>query len=244
MTTQFRFHWRPNWKILVFALLFLPLTLRLGFWQLQRADEKAAMLSMYNARQQAQPQPFDTIDHASDRQYLPVNLNFTRTNFPLLLLDNRVRMGKPGYEVLELVKSAQGLILVNRGWLATGLDRQQLPEVAALEERQLSGYLYQSPGKQIMLGPDNWPTDKPVAVIQNGSPSAVANRLGIEIYPYQLRLNESKQGLQAEWPVVNLRPAKHTGYAVQWFAMAFLLLVLTVFANSNLAQLFQRKSQE
>ena len=244
MTSQFRFHWQPNWKILVFTVLFLPLTLRLGTWQLQRADEKTAMLAMYNARQQAQPLLFDTIDYDSERQYLPVKLSVTRTSYPLLLLDNRVRKGKPGYEVLELVDTAQGLLLVNRGWLATGLDRQQLPQVAALIENEISGYLYQSPGKQLMLGEDNWPTDKPVVVIQNGSPASVANRLGVEIYPYQLRVNEGKQGLIAEWPIVNLQPAKHTGYAVQWFAMAFILLVLTVFANSNLAQLFQRKSQE
>ena len=54
--------------------------------------------------------------------------------------------------------------------------------------------------------------------------------------PYQLRLDQSSLGaLQTGWATVSVQPAKHTGYAVQWFVMAVVLLIMTVIANSNLA---------
>jgi surfeit locus 1 family protein len=41
--------------------------------------------------------------------------------------------------------------------------------------------------------------------------------------------------------VVNVTPAKHTGYAVQWFAMAFALGLIFIFRNSNLGELLKRR---
>jgi len=42
-----------------------------------------------------------------------------------------------------------------------------------------------------------------------------------------------------------VQPSKHTGYAVQWFAMALVLLIMAVIANSNLADwLKQRRNQD
>ena len=39
---------------------------------------------------------------------------------------------------------------------------------------------------------------------------------------------ESPLALVAEWTVVNQSPSKHIGYAVQWFAMAAVLLLIGV----------------
>ena len=49
--------------------------------------------------------------------------------------------------------------------------------------------------------------------------------------------------LETGWQVVNVVPGMHTGYAVQWSALSMALLILTLFANSNLgAVLKHRKS--
>jgi cytochrome oxidase assembly protein ShyY1 len=39
-----------------------------------------------------------------------------------------------------------------------------------------------------------------------------------------------------------VQPAKHTGYAVQWFVMALVLLLMTLIANSNLAEWLKQRS--
>ena len=243
-SAQFKFQWQLNWKILVFSLIFFPVTVQLGFWQLDRAEEKSSILTMYNARRQMDAEPFANIVHQGDRQYLRVKLAYQAGDFPTLLLDNRVQQGKPGYEVLDIVKTDVGQLMVNRGWVQASLNRQQLPEISPLQRSgELSGYLYQSPGKQIMLGEDDWNAGQPMVVVQNGAPDVVGSKLNVELYPYQLRLDEQYTNLSATWQVVNVQPAKHTGYAVQWFAMSIALVLLTLFANSNLGSWFSRKKK-
>ncbi|MGV6806523.1 MAG: SURF1 family protein [bacterium] len=245
--TQYRFQWQPNSKILLFAAFFLPITISLGFWQLDRAEQKEAILLKYEGRLAAEPVDFSTVDHRGDRQYQQVYLNGVVASAPVLLLDNRVRHGRPGYEVFSLVRSQKRNVLVNRGWIETGLDRSQLPSVPQLggagDEIALSGYLYRSPGKQVMLGEDNWEVDSAVAVIQNADPDFIGERLKQAMYPYHLRIDPALTPLDADWQIVNVSPAKHIGYAVQWFAMAFALVILTLFASSNLAERFRSQSK-
>jgi cytochrome oxidase assembly protein ShyY1 len=66
---------------------------------------------------------------------------------------------------------------------------------------------------------------------------------GQAFFSYQLRLDQDSPGaLQTGWATVSVQPAKHTGYAVQWFVMALVLLIMTVVANSNLADRSKRRA--
>ena len=49
------FTWQPNKKILLLSFCLFPLLVTLGFWQLDRADEKQSIVNQYNANQQAAP---------------------------------------------------------------------------------------------------------------------------------------------------------------------------------------------
>jgi cytochrome oxidase assembly protein ShyY1 len=63
--------------------------------------------------------------------------------------------------------------------------------------------------------------------------------------PTSLRLEGGSVGaLQTERLIVNVSPAKHTGYAVQWFAMAVALGIIFIFLNTNLAVLLKRGKDE
>ena len=241
------FQWQLNWKVLLFSALFFPLTLQLGFWQLSRAEEKREILAVHEGREKAPPVGLMNIDHAADRQYLKVELEGQYDNSRVLLLDNRVRRGQPGYEVVSVFR-AEGLpaLLVNRGWIKAGPSREELPDVPALNRPvEISGYLYQSPGKQLMLGEEQWDKDKALQIVQNAAPEIAVDQLGEAVYDYILRLDDTAPGaLQTGWQVVNVQPQKHIGYAVQWFVMALALLILTVFANSNLAQVWHQFRQK
>ena len=229
---------------MLFAVLFLPLTMRLGFWQLSRADEKQALLDIYQQRAAAPLLPLRQVPGDGDWQYLRVTLSGQYDNRVTLLLDNRVRRGRPGYEVVSVFRPVSGAaILVNRGWIAGGLYRSILPQVDLVEGQvTLSGYLYRSPGKQVMLGADPWQADKALQIIQNAAPEVASERFGETFNNYSLRLDATAPGaLQTGWYVVGVKPEKHRGYAVQWFAMAILLVVLTVLANSNLAVLWHSR---
>ncbi|MEC8427249.1 MAG: hypothetical protein VXZ35_02400, partial [Pseudomonadota bacterium] len=63
-------------------------------------------------------------------------------------------------------------------------------------------------------------------------------------FSYLLRLETfSDAALVTQWRWINSSPQKHQGYAVQWFAMACVLLVALLFANSNLAQVLRQRMQ-
>ena len=50
------------------------------------------------------------------------------------------------------------------------------------------------------------------------------------VHPVTLRINEMAPGaLPRYWPATNMTPEKHTGYAVQWFTMAFAVTVAWLF---------------
>ena len=105
----------------------------------------------------------------------------------------------------------------------------------------LTGYIYVPPGESYLLGEvasdRAWPR-----LIQAADVAALADMLGEAVYPFIVRLEPDSAGaLLADWPLVNTRPEKHTAYAVQWFAMASVLLLLFVWRSSNLGELLKRE---
>lgn len=234
-----RLQWRPNGRLLLFFLPLLPITLGLGFWQLQRADQKRELLATYESRRQSAPIPVTSVDQGSEHLYVRVEVDGVPDTGHQFLLDNRMRNGRPGFEVLTPVALADGTwVLVNRGWIAAGATRAQLPDIPPLAERvHWVGYLYQVPGKPLILGGDEaagWPQ-----VVEQIDRAQLERRLGHPLFTDVVRLEHSP-GLDTTWAMVNLPPEQHIGYAVQWFAMAAALAILLVVTNSNLAEWWRR----
>lgn len=235
-----RFQWRLNFKLLLFCLPLLPVTLGLGTWQLQRADEKRALLATYDSRRQQVPVPMAAITPGSDNLYVRVQLDGVPDVEHQFLLDNRMRGGRAGFEVLTPVAlDSGGWVLVNRGWLPAGATRVQLPDIPPVPVQvRWIGYLYQVPGKPLVLGREEpaagWPQ-----VVQQIDRVQLERRLGRALFPDVVRL-ESSPGLDTTWTMVNLTPQQHLGYAVQWFALATALAILTLVTNSNIAEVLRR----
>jgi surfeit locus 1 family protein len=236
--------WQPNRGLLVFAAIFFPLTVSLGFWQLSRAEEKQALLAEYQAREAAPPSAIASLDLSQNQQYRRVTLAGHARNDFTVLLENRVRHGKPGYEVLTLLKLVPGgqWIWINRGWIEGSLVRKELPSVPPLPELvTLKGHLYRQLEEPFTVGEEIWREAWP-QVKQNYNPGFLSSRMNIEFAPYQVRLDRDSTGaLLVDWQVVNVIPEKHLGYAVQWFLMAAALVILSVFANTNLGHFFKHR---
>lgn len=241
------FQWQWNWKVVLFVVFFFPILVNLAFWQLDRAEEKSQLLDTFNQRRVAEPELLSQLPEDGEYLYVRVGLSGKYDNSSPLLLDNRVRRGWPGYEVISPFQTSMGQwVLVNRGWIGGGLDRSILPEIDDVPgDITLKGYLYKSLGKQIMLGEDLWQPQKGPVVIQNASPDRVSEKLGQRFYDYHLRLEADSPGaLETGWMIVNVQPGKHTGYAVQWSALALALIILGLFANSNLGSVVRSWRQK
>ncbi len=231
----------PDWRVTLLALLFLPLVISLGFWQLGRAEEKKQLLVAFEQKQAIGHLPIIDLDHKTDLSYQPVSLSGRYINDKSLLLDNRIYQGRVGYEIitpLELSANDQW-VLVNRGWVAGSVDRRRLPTVnAVLGEVKLMAEVYVPLGEMMQLAEDS-PTGWP-RVVQTIDIESLAEEFGQPVFPYTVRLDVNSPGaLQPNWLVVNIQPEKHTGYAVQWFGMGVALLVILLLANTNLWQLIR-----
>lgn len=245
------FSWCLNLKVLVFAAVFLPLMLSLGFWQLSRAEEKRDILRTREQRIHAPAVELASLALDFERQFVNVQAAGRIDNKRTFLEDNQMRRGRPGYEVLTpMLVDVNGVsywLLLNRGWIAAGIDRSKLPEIPPMQGRTATGYLHTRAKQKLVLKDAPWPDDRWPLVIQKIDLEKIEQRLGLPVYPYVLRItdggapNSPEQLLDKNWILVSVQPHKHIGYAVQWFTMAIALLVLTVFANSNLSQVLRRE---
>ena len=242
------FQFEPEWRITLFALVMVPFMAGLGFWQLQRAEEKAALAASFEQRQQQPPAPITQLwDMAKESlAYLPVELSGSFLGDEYFLLDNRIQGGRFGYDILGIVQltDSDALVLVNRGWIAGDSARLERPVVPPVPgDIRLTGHVYVAPGAPYLLAPqtlqDEWPQLLQAIEMDKLSP-LVGAITGGRVFPYPIRIDAEAPGaLSVAWQVINVSPQKHQGYALQWFAMASVLLIFYLLRCSNLWQLLR-----
>src|SRR4030066_253658 len=119
------------WAIIV-TTVFVIVFIELGKWQLSRADEKNArheQLEQY-ANQPAVTLP-GTLVKLKDFQYREVEIRGEYLPEHTIYLDNKTYQGRAGYHIITPLKVSNSTlhVVINRGWIATGLDRSILPQV-------------------------------------------------------------------------------------------------------------------
>lgn len=216
------------------TLIVLPIFISLGFWQLQRAEEKKILLQQYEQRAGKPLQLHAIKSDGRDYQYSLVKLTGHFDNEHNFLLDNKIYQKRVGYQVLTpfIIDNEQQLILINRGWIPQGQSRQILPTIATVSgEQTLQGSLYIPPKNFILSATEEnntWPR-----VVQGINIVAFEKNLGQSLRPWIVLLDpKDKNGFVREWqPVVATAPQKNIGYAVQWFSFAGVLCVIYIFLN-------------
>jgi surfeit locus 1 family protein len=228
-----------QWQLSLLFLLFLPLLLRLGYWQLERAEEKQQMLTVYQQQRNLPVQKFSFQSTEEIVDYQPILLEGEYLHQYYWLLDNKPRSGKVGYEIIMPLKVDKTIVLVNRGWILAPRLRGQLPEITTPKGKvSIQGYFHQASKNAVFLNKESdWLEAWPKRVLQLDTVTA-GQDLQDKVHSKILRINDNSEGaFITDWPVINTLPEKHHGYAVQWFAMAIALFFLYFWA------LFKRESK-
>lgn len=241
-----------EWRITLFTVLFLPLLISLGFWQLLRAEEKSALAVAFEQKQHRPPALLSGLEERNPEAlaYLPVKLQGRYLPGQDFLLDNRMQDRKYGNEVLTVFELTDGqLALVNRGWIIADPGRMSLPVIPPVPSAtEVTGQVYVLPGEPYLLaeqqlGGDNWPKQVQAVDIEK-----MAAALGIPadgLFPYPVRIDAGQPGaLSVDWQFINVSPAKHRGYAVQWFSMAAALALIYLLRSTNLWQVLRGRHQQ
>jgi len=230
-------HFRPGLLPTLAVALLLPLLLTLGFWQLSRAEEKRLLLAEYEAIRQAPPiTAAELFAQAAPKEGQAVLLRGQFDDKRSLLLDNRTRAGRVGLELLQPFqdKDSKLWLLVNRGWLPWP-DRRKPPVFTTpVGEQQLIARVYlrkKSWFQRANTRSDEWPQ-----LIIEVEPQNLWQTLERDGLPWQLRLQDGAAAYVTDWQVINMPPAKHTGYAVQWFALAATLVGLYLYLGRHNAE--------
>lgn len=241
-----------EWRITLLTVVMVPLMIGLGFWQLQRAEEKTALAASFEARQQQRPALIAALRDLAPESlaYTPVEMRGSFLPGAYFLLDNQVRGGQFGYEVLGVLQleGDDSAVLVNRGWVAGDASRQSLPVVPDVDGPvQITGHVYVAPGEPFLLADQQldagWPK-RIQAVEMDKLQAEIARVYNGAVFPFPVRIDAGERGaLSADWQIVNMSPQKHQAYAVQWFAMAAVLFGYYMFRCSNVWQLLKRSGK-
>lgn len=215
-------------------LALFALLLRLGFWQLARAEQKESAESDFVARQSAPPLAIQSLySHQSAAAIVHRGVE-GEGEFIVdrqFLLDNRTHAGVAGYHVITLLRPRQGseLLLVNRGWVPVGGDRQRLPDLSLpTGTLTIAGTVAQPSTTTYLLGDAGYAGSIWPRVVQVLDPTQVAHALSAEVAPLMVLLSpEQPFGFVREWrPYLGISPERHRAYAFQWFALAATLVTL------------------
>jgi len=217
-----------RWLLLAAALLGAALTARLGVWQLDRAQQKLALLAAIEA-EAARP-PVGNADLSGTLLHRRVTLRGTWVAERTVWLDNRPMDGRAGFYVVTPLRLAgrTDAILVQRGWAPRSqADLRQLPPLATpAGEVEITGRLAATPSRLYELGEGSTG-----AIRQNLDPAAFAVESGLALLPLtvvQTAPAAADDGLLRHWPAPDLGLHKHYGYAFQWFALCALIIGLYV----------------
>ena len=220
---------RPNWRLAVFSIVFTLLFFSLSIWQVERGQAKAKMLED-NAAVAGLP-GVEMSPELDVSQGEPIRLYGKFDPKRVLLLDNRVLAGRVGYEVLQVFDDDSGVtVLVNRGFVAGGRTRAELPvvPVANRAAQSIRGHAYltelEVPLENIAGSGSPW-------VIQVAVPKNLEVLVGLTLNHHVIRLEEaSPDALPRYWPVTTMSPERHYGYAVTWFLMAVAVIALFIYS--------------
>jgi surfeit locus 1 family protein len=221
------------------TLAILPLLLWLGNWQLERASWKQALVDAHAERAQQPAVPLAILGtDFSDAQYRTVLASGRYDLDHQLLLDNRTYQGYPGYQVLTPFHLAgdDRVVLVNRGWVPANPDRSILPELpGAAGEVPVRATIKMPPEKIFRLADveesgAGWPR-----VVQQLELAQLEQLLGQALMPVILQQDKGDEhGFLRDWkPVYGVTPDKHRAYAMQWYTLALVLVLIYIGVNTK-----------
>lgn len=237
-------HWTFSpklWSTMVTILIF-PVFISLGLWQLDRADQKRALHANYLERQASEVINLNQekiIRNSTDDMIwrkFQAEGNFYET--VQILLDDQVINNQAGYFVYTPFKLLDENIwfLVNRGWVATGDDRNLLPELNKTSVRvTITGSANHVPYTGVSLGSA---IDEQLAPgfyrLRSINIAHINDIVGEKLMPYVLNLDsESQHGYVRQWRMPGSGETVNLGYAFQWFAFAATLLIIYLAVNTK-----------
>jgi cytochrome oxidase assembly protein ShyY1 len=226
---------RASGLAIALTLIGIALFVRLGVWQLDRADAAQSMLDAFAAAPQSTLEDFAAVANDPPAARFPhVRVHGHYIAGRTWLRDEQMRSGRLGVEVYAAfaVDGSAAALLVDRGWVAWQHAPGTQPQLPAAGEGDidLTGIYAPFPGSGLRLGGNSLARQpagtKLTLAIDHDE---IAADLAAALLPRVLLLDaDPAGGFERTWTPALMPPARHQAYAFQWFAFALAAAVIFV----------------
>ena len=219
---------QENKLLTSFSIFFVIVFVFLGVWQIERAAHKEGLLQAFNSEQESPPIRLTSQSPDWSRVFVDGIFDSSRQ----ILIDNQIHKGKVGYKIFTPFRFDDNkIVLVDRGWIAQGKSRSDLPQLNVLEKKSRIIGTVTSPVQGVLAGSElltnEWPR-----VSQTKAVEVIASAFKEPILDIVLVLDPGSSQI-TEFIQIKpfaITPVKHYGYAMQWFTMSIVLLGMFLYA--------------
>lgn len=226
---------------LIVTLLVFGGLIKLGVWQLNRADEKIQRLAhieqlkkhdALSIQQIIDISQQNTKNQAESINDLPVEITASFDSEHVFLLDNQANKNALGYRVFQIAKTPQHNFLVNLGWIAGSVNRQILPLFKAVSGMHTFKGNIRKMERGVVLQEQTFEQITWPLRVQQIETEKLSPLIGEKLLPFVVYLDKKEQlGFAKNWHPVVMPPEKHQAYAFQWFSLAIAWLLLMIWAS-------------
>ena len=220
----------PGWVPTVAAVVGLSLTLAAAHWQYGRAKQKTELRQQYLARLALPPLRLnDSIPRPETASFRKIKVSGQYVPDKAILLDNKVRQGVPGYEIVAPLKIAGSdrSVLIDRGWIRGDGDRTaqgaiRLPQgvVMVTGTAVLPGHGALELSNEVVEG----------RIWQNLNLARFRELQQLDVLGFVVQEQSGvDDGLNRDWPQPGFGIEMHESYTGQWLLFSALIVFFYIY---------------
>jgi len=208
----------------------LALLISLGFWQLDRADEKRAIEDQIASANSGDVEIVASNEFLKEKEYYHVRLQGSYIDDKQFIYDNQIVDQISGYYVLTplVLKGDSKAVLINRGFIPWNGRRDKLADIDIAGKLTEVKVQISKPVKRMELEASELTGDFPV-LIQALDLDEISTIASLDFASVIGLLSpESGNGFVRQWEPYTGSIERHIGYAIQWFLMALVLAFIGI----------------
>jgi surfeit locus 1 family protein len=214
----------------ILILATMAFLVSLGFWQLDRADQKRTIEASIQKANTGVVELIVNQNELLNKEYYEVRLQGSYVSDKQFIYDNQIVDQASGYYVLTpfVLTGQSNAIMINRGFIPWNGRRDQLADIAVDYAPREIKIQVSKPIKRIELKTSDISNQFPVLiqaidfdVIEEISSTSFVRVIG-------LLDSSSADGFVRKWEPYTGSIEKHIGYAIQWFLMALVLGIIGI----------------
>jgi len=208
----------------------LALLISLGFWQLDRADEKRVIEDQIASANSGDVEIVASTEFLKEKEYYHVRLQGSYVDDKQFIYDNQIVDQISGYYVLTplVLKGDSKAVLINRGFIPWNGRRDKLADIDIADKLTEVKVQISKPVKRMELEASELTGDFPVLIqaLDLDEMSTIASLDFASVIG--LLSPESDNGFVRQWEPYTGSIERHIGYAIQWFLMALVLAFIGI----------------